>query len=145
MGRKKNMDPDDFWKQYETGLGEKVLSYTLGQYLSGWPEYASPLWGLLIATSGGFRFHHFPHESWIVAISRLSSGGAAPKEKTIFIPRDRIRQAELRIEKSVLKKIFLASSPRFVLRYVDNAGIESEFVAETDSKAFFIVENLQKP
>jgi hypothetical protein len=137
------MDPDDFWKQYEAGLGEKVLSYTLGQYLSGWPEYAPPLWGLLIATSEGFRFHHFPHESWIVAISRLSSGGEAPKEKTIFIPRDRIRRAELRIEKSLLKKIFLASSPRFVLRYVDNAGVESEFVAETDSKASFIVENLQ--
>jgi hypothetical protein len=139
------MDPDDFWKQYEAGLGEKVLSYTLGQYLSGWPEYTSPLWGLLIATSGGFRFHHFPHESWITAISRLTSGGEGPKEKTIFIPRDRIRRAELRVEKSLLKKIFIASSPRFVLRYVDNAGAESEFVAETDSKASFIVENLQNP
>jgi hypothetical protein len=142
MARKKNMDPDDFWKQYEAGVGEKVLSYTLGQYLSGWPEYASPLWGLLIATSGGFRFHHFPHESWIVAISRLSSGGEAPKEKTIFIPRSRILGAELRVEKSLLKKIFIASSPRLVLRYMDNAGAESEFVAETDSKASFIVENL---
>jgi hypothetical protein len=143
MARKKNMDPDDFWKQYEANVGEKVLSYTLGQYLSGWPEYTAPLWGLLIATSGGFRFHHFPHESWIMAISRLSSGSEAPKEKTIFIPRDRILQADLYIEKSLLKKIFLASSPRLVLRYVDNAGAEAEFVAETDSKASLIVENLQ--
>jgi hypothetical protein len=145
MARKKNMDPDDFWKQYEAGVGEKVLSYTLGQYLSGWAEYTSPLWGLLIATSGGFRFHHFPHESWITAISRLSSGGEGPKEKTIFIPRDRILQADLRVEKSLLKKIFLASSPRLVLRYTDNAGAESEFVAETDLKASLIVENLQNP
>jgi hypothetical protein len=143
MAGKKNTSPEIFWKQYEAALGEKVLAYTLGQYLSGWAEYDPPLWGLLIATDGGFRFHHFPHEGWIQVLSRVSTGGDAPTEKTIFIPRDRILQAELRREKSLLKRIFVAGQPRFILRYRDNSGAEVEFVAEADSKASLIVEKLQ--
>ena len=139
----KQIDPEIFWKQYENSLGEKVLAYTLWQYLTGWAEYEMPLWGLLIATDGGFRFHHFPHEGWIQALSRMSTGGEAPPEKTIFIPRDRILQAELRREKSLLKRIFVAGQPRFVLRYRDSGGVEAEFVAEADSKASIIVEKLQ--
>jgi hypothetical protein len=54
--------------------------------VSGWAEFAEPLWGLLIATSGGFRFHHFPHQSWLQTLS----GTAQPKEETLFIPRQAI-------------------------------------------------------
>ena len=145
MAGKKNTNPEEFWKEYEAALGEKVLAYTLGQYLAGWAEYDPPLWGLLIATDGGFRFHHFPHEGWIQALSRLSTGGDAPTEKTIFIPRDRILSAELRREKSLLKRIFIATQPRLVLSYLDSADAEAEFIAEADSKAALIVEKLQKP
>jgi hypothetical protein len=143
MAGNKNTDPEEFWEQYGAALGEKVLAYTLGEYLSGWAEYDPPLWGILIATDRGFRFHHFPHEGWIQSLARHSSGADAPKEKTIFIPRDRILQAELRREKSLWKKIFAAPQPRFVLRYLDSAGAEAEFIAQTDLKASLIVERLQ--
>jgi hypothetical protein len=143
MARKKDTDPQQFWRDYEAALGEKVLSFSLGQYLSGWAEYEPPLWGLLIATDRGFRFHHFPHEGWLQILSRVSSGGEAPKEKTIFIPRERILRAELRRESSLLKRILFASRPRFVVRYKNDEGIEEEFVAEADSTASAIIENLQ--
>ncbi|MDR0387608.1 MAG: hypothetical protein LBH57_06185 [Treponema sp.] len=138
--RKNETDPACFWKEYEKKCGEKVLAYTLGQYLSGWDEFNNPLWGLLIATSGGFRFHHFPHEGWIQALSRLSSGGEAPKEKTLFIPRDSLASVELKVEKSWLKKLFLPRSPLLVVRYGDTGG---ELVMETDQKAWEIVRALE--
>jgi hypothetical protein len=140
----KSADPQEFWKKYEADLGEKVLSFSLGQYLSGWAEYDPPLWGLLIATDRGFRFHHFPQEGWLQFFSRFSSGGEAPSEKTIFIPRERILQAELRRETSLLKRIFFASRPRFVVRYRDDNGDEEEFIAEADSAAAALVEQLLK-
>jgi hypothetical protein len=143
MARKKNTDPQEFWKKYEAGLGEKVLSFSLGQYLSGWAEHDPPLWGLLIATDRGFRFHHFPQEGWLQALSRFSSGGEAPTEKTIFIPREWILRAELRREKSLLKRIFFASRPRLVIRYRDGQGAEEDFVAEADSAAAVLVEKLR--
>lgn len=145
MAGKKSTTSEEFWKQYGAALGEDILSYALGQYLSGWAEYDPPLWGLLIATDRGFRFHHFPHEGWIQALSRLGSGDEGPKEKTIFIPRERILSVELRREKSLLKRILFNSRPCFVLRYADSAGAEAEFIAEADTKASLIVEKLQNP
>jgi hypothetical protein len=142
MAGKKNTDPQEFWKKYEASLGEKVLSFSLGQYLSGWAEHDPPLWGLLIATDRGFRFHHFPQEGWLQFFSRFSSGGEAPSEKTIFIPREWILRAELRRETSLLKRIFLASRPRLVIRYKDDNGAEGEFIAEADSAAAALVEKL---
>jgi hypothetical protein len=138
FGQKKETDPAHFWQEYEGKCGEKVLAYTLGQYLSGWDEFNTPLWGLLIATSGGFRFHHFPHEGWIQALSRISSGGEAPREKTIFIPADRLTSVELKVEKSLWKKILLPRSPLLVVRYGDTG----ELVMETDRKAGEIVRAL---
>jgi hypothetical protein len=143
MARKKGVDPEEFWREYEAALGEKVLSFSLGQYLSGWAEHDPPLWGLLIATDRGFRFHHFPNEGWLQAVTRLSSGGKPPVEKTIFIPRERILLAELRRETSLLKRLFLASRPRLIIRYQDGNGAEEEFVAEADSAAQSIAAKLQ--
>jgi hypothetical protein len=139
---KKQSDPREFWKSYEAQLGEKVLAFALGQYLSGWEEFDSPLWGLLIATDSGFRFHHFPHEGWLQLLSRVSSGNDAPKEKTLFIPRDRILGAELYTEKSLLKRILFSSAPKLKIRYLDTQGGEGELVAETDGKAEEIVQYL---
>jgi hypothetical protein len=143
MAGMKGRDPQEFWKEYEAALGEKALAFSLGQYLSGWAAYDPPLWGLLIATDRGFRFHHFPHEGWLQTLARLSAGGKPPAEKTIFIPRERIVLAELRREKSLLKRIFLPSRPRFVIRYRDDGGAEEEFVAEADSTAAALIEHLR--
>jgi hypothetical protein len=141
MARKKEQSQTEFWADYEKRYGEKVLSFVLGRYLSGWPDYEYPLWGLLIATDKGFRFHHFPHEGWIQALSRVTTGSEAPKEKTIFIPQERIRSVELRLEKSWWKKIVAFRPPTLAIRYCPgeppSPEDESEglLLAETDQTA----------
>jgi hypothetical protein len=128
----------------------------LGRYISGWAEFQDTLWGLLIATSGGFRFHHFPHEGWIQALSRISFGGDSPKEKTLFIPHERILGVDLKLEKSWWKRFLNPSLPRIVIQYrpddaaaLDGAGEESRsggmLVIETDQNAAEIIRNLNKP
>ena len=140
--KKENFDVDKFWKEYEESLGEKVLAKSLGQYLSGWPEYTQPLWGLVIATSGGFRFHHFPHEGWFMAISRITTGGEAPKEKTFFIPKDAISSAELITEKHWWKKILTPSNPTLMIRCNYN-GEEIKVFIETDKSAALVADALR--
>jgi hypothetical protein len=147
--RKQDNDPAKFWQDYEERYGEKVLSYALGRYITGWNEYDGPFWGLLIATGGGFRIHHFPHEGWLQALSRATSGGEPPKEKTIFIPRDRILQVEFRVEKSWWRRALFAHPPLLVIRYRDAEGADlnpagggTELIAETEHRAKEIVQHL---
>jgi hypothetical protein len=98
----KQKTPDDFWRKYEEQTGEKVLARALGRYISGWEEFDSrgwnSIWGLIISTSGGFRFHHFPQTNWLAALANFSNDDA-PKEKTFFIPREQIICAKLIEEK----------------------------------------------
>jgi hypothetical protein len=137
FNRGNNQDPEKFWREYGERYGETVLVFGLCRYISGWAEFQDNLWGLAIATSGGFRFHHFPHESWIQAISRTGFGGDAPTEKTLFIPYERILGTELRIEKSWWKRLLNPSLPHLTIRY-RLEGPESDedtLVIEADQKA----------
>jgi len=106
---------EKFWRDYEEETGETVQARVLGKYISGWDDFPQPLWGLVIATSGGFRFHHFPERSWIMSVPVLSSG-RAPEEKKIFIPRQAIISAELAVEKRWWKRILGYSGPVLLVR-----------------------------
>jgi hypothetical protein len=142
MDHKNFQDPADFWREYGEKLGEKVLAYSLGRLVSGWDEFTLPLWGLLIATGGGFRFHHFPQKNWLLDIIRAGRGGEAAEEKIIFIPKEKIISSEFRTEKSVLKRLFLTVPPRLVIRYTAPGGGEGELTAETDNKAEAVAKEL---
>jgi hypothetical protein len=139
---RKDKDPDDFWREYEEKTGEKIIARGMGQYVSGWDEFSGikgySLWGLIIATSGGFRFHHFPQANWMSALS--GSGGEPPKEKTIFIPREKIISASLSKETKWYKKIFSYSPPRLLIRYIDSNGTEKNLLFYADYKSEGIAE-----
>ncbi|AEF80778.1 hypothetical protein [Leadbettera azotonutricia] len=142
MAPNRNQSPEEFWLEYEKQIGEKVLAFSLGQYVSGWADEDSPFWGLLIATAGGFRFHHFPNENWISAAVRITRGGDGPKEVAMFIPKEKIVSVEIKAEKSFLKRLFFSRPPRLVIHYANDNGEEAVFVAEGDEKVRTIAEKL---
>ena len=133
--KKKEKESGVFWREYEEKTGEKVLARGLGQYISGWEEFDSrgwtSIWGLVIASSGGFRFHHFAQQSWFEALSQFT-GREAPKEKTIFIPKEKIISARLDIESKWWKKIFNSRAPRLLIQYRDEAENERSLLLEAD-------------
>ena len=135
MFGKKEKNPDTFWQEYEEQTGEKVLSRSLGRYISGWEEFDSKrlnnIWGLIIATSGGFRFHHFPQQSWLMIFTQFSSR-EAPKEKTIFIPKEDLISAKIFKESAWWKKIFAQKPPLLTLVYRDATGNEKQLLLEVD-------------
>jgi hypothetical protein len=127
--------PTDFWRDYEAETGDAVLAVALGQYLRGWAEYPWPLWGLLIATDSGFRFHHFPNEGWIGAMARTARGADSPKEKTIYIPKASIISVGYTAEKSWWKRLFSAHQPVLRICYLNVDGAECELFAEAAKDA----------
>ncbi|MDR1586668.1 MAG: hypothetical protein LBS57_04350 [Treponema sp.] len=148
MGNKQNKSVDDFWREYEEKIGEKVLAKSLGQYLSGWDEFDSagwrPLWGLVIAAEGGFRFHHFPQASWLDLLKNFGPGKETPREKTFFIPGDRILSAELRRETRWWKRILGSSMPVLVINYRNKTEGKGELFVQIEYKTEGIVESLTR-
>ena len=134
--RKNERTADDFWREYEEKTGEKVLARSLGQYFSGWAEFNTlqNIWGLVIFTSGGFRFHHFPQQSWLNSIFR-SGSSEGPKEKTIFIPNEKIKNFRLIEETKWWKKIFSSIWQQLIIRYEDESGVEQQLFMEADFKS----------
>lgn len=79
-------DVESYWKEVGEKLGEPVVAYTLGRYLSGEDE-VGPLWGILFVTDTRFFFRHFPQESWFTSL--LGSKRNASKKVHIEIPLER--------------------------------------------------------
>jgi len=146
MPAKRNQKtPEDFWREYEEQTGEKVLARGLGRYVSGWEEFDSKewtsIWGLIIATSGGFRFHHFPQTSWLNALSNLGNNDA-PKEKTFFIPKEKIISAKLIEETTWWRKIFRSFPPQLLIDYRDGAENTKQVSLEVEFKHENLAESL---
>ena len=145
---KMQKSPEDFWREYEEKTGEKILARSLGRYISGWDEFgdvaANPLWGLIISTSGGFRFHHFPQSNWFSSITRFGSGDDPPEEKTIFIESANISSSVLQKETKWYRKIFAPVSPRLKIRYRDSDGAEKELIFLAEYKSDGFAESLKR-
>jgi len=135
LSKKADTSTDEFWREYEEKTGEKVEARGLGKYISGWDEFDQKkwngIWGLIVTTSGGFRFHNFPQNSWIDAFTHFTAK-ESPKEKLIFIPEEKIKSSEVIKEKKLWKKIFLPSPPYLVIKYLDEAGSERKLIFETE-------------
>jgi len=122
-------DPAVFWRDYEAKIGEKILRYDFGHYRSGWDEFTSDLWGLVIISEGGFRFHHFPHESWFGSLTR-GGGEVTQTEKTLHIPKSSFVSIELKQEKSLLRRIFTPIMPQMLLNYRKVDGTDGVLICE---------------
>ena len=135
LTKKTDKSTEQFWREYEEKTGEKVLTRSLGKYISGWDEFDqkkwSGIWGLIITTSGGFRFHNFPQNSWIDAFTQFAAK-EPPKERTIFIPQEKIISSELLIEKKWWKKFLMPSPPYLVIIYSDDTGNERKLIFENN-------------
>lgn len=146
--KKSTQDAGDFWREYEEKTGEKVLARSLGQYISGWEEFdkygESPLWGLVIVSAGGFRFHHFFQQNWLSAMFRAGNADREPQEKTFFIPREQIISAELREETKWWKKFLSPALPELLIHYRAPDGAELKLRIQIEQKAEGLVENLSR-
>jgi hypothetical protein len=134
FGRKKSdADPDSFWQEYEEKTGEKVLARSLGQYISGLEEFDNKgwksIWGLLIATSGGFRFHHFPQHHWMDTFSRNRK---SQEDKIFFLPREQIISVQLIKETNWLKRIFSSPAPQLIVKYRSEGDVKKRLLLEAD-------------
>jgi hypothetical protein len=122
-------------REYAERFNEDILELALGRYTGGWQEFAPPLWGLVIVTDKGFRFHHFPHQSWLDAAVRATGRGTEPREKLIFIPKDRLVGFTFFEEKSWWRKLLIYTPPIMAVTFRDSQGTEADLRVEIESQS----------
>ena len=135
MGKKQGKDPEDFWREYEEKINEKVLAHGLGRYISGWEKFDrlgwNNLWGLLIVSQGGFRFHHFPQQNWFdMMFTRGDTEGSG--EKILFIPKEEIIHAETREETRWWAKILSSNPPLLIIHCRGETGDKKQVFLEAE-------------
>jgi len=134
--KKDEKSPDKFWREYEEKTGEKILARGLGKYVSGWNEFDenkwNGIWGLVIKTSGGFRFHHFPQNSIFDALTQFAVNDRdSPQEKTIFLPQEKIISQKIIKEEKWWKRLFSKSAPQLIINYRDETQ-EKKLIFEAE-------------
>jgi len=143
--RKEDKEMEDFWREYEEKIGEKVLARCLGRYVSGWAEFDSKnwknVWGLIIASESGFRFHHYPQQHWMDMFQRSRQ---APKEKIFLILKEQIISAELIKEPNWFLRLFKSPAPQLIVIYRDDEGEEKKLLLEADLIHGDLIESLNK-
>ena len=77
-------DVESHWRKVGENLGEPVVGYTLGKYISG-GSATGPLWGVLYMTETRFFFHHYPQENWFLSLMSSQKGGAGGGSEDIQI------------------------------------------------------------
>ena len=117
---------DEYWQRMGEELGEPILAYVLGRYVSGF-EQDGPLWGLLYFTSSRLFFRHFGQTNWFSGL--LQSGGSSDsrsREVTLEVPLERFLSLVAPPKPNLLARIFGGNEENF--RLVSNRPDVSEFV-----------------
>ena len=145
--RKEDRSPDEFWREYEEKFSEKVLIRGLGRYISGYEEFDSKewnnLWGLIVFSTGGFRFHHFPQQNWLKALT-IRGDTEGSKEKIIFIPNEKIISADIMEETRWWVKVFSSVPPLLTIHFRDEAENEKTLRLETEIGSKEMAEKLKE-
>jgi len=136
--KKDEKSSETFWREYEEKTCEKVLARGLGKYISGWDEFDEKqwngIWGLIINTSGGFRFHHFPQNNIFDVLTKFADNASEPpKEKTLFLAQEKIISQKIIKEEKWWKRFFSHSVPQLIINYKNEPnGIEKKLVFEAE-------------
>jgi hypothetical protein len=65
-----DLSVEEFWRNYEREIGEKVLSRTMAQRFVSAKDRGD--WGLLVLSSSALRFRKTPSENWFSSLFRAS-------------------------------------------------------------------------
>ncbi|HUX14423.1 MAG TPA: hypothetical protein VMW87_15450 [Spirochaetia bacterium] len=144
LRKSKGPTPEEFWGEVERERGEKVLKYSLAQYLGGMEELGAPRWGLIYVTESSLCFRTFPQRNWFSSI--LGGGGGAPgrdDEIEFCIVRTEITEARFRKTTSILKKIFAPEPPIIEIDCVDEYHRQTTIRLQIDPGAKEFADLLQ--
>ena len=83
------IDVEQYWRNKEAALGEKIIAKFNCKYLGGYPDIAGPLSGLIFFSESTFCFQSFFSPGFLASIVRFSSQLKAEEEQFFCQPLEK--------------------------------------------------------
>jgi hypothetical protein len=133
------IDVAAFWQAIEKQLGEPVLEKAFGQYVSGWPEWDLPCWGIFFLTPSALHFRHFKQENWFASMLTSAGRRKADDEREFRISRSDIADIARKPSPEGLLRFLFTPDPKAVLtiRPADTGERKLAVRIEQNPEAFF--------
>ena len=142
FGNKESMDAEEFWRNREEELGEKVLGKTLGRVIV--ENDPVPLWGLFYTTSKAIYFQTFRSENWLSLLFSGGKGSNRTKDETIEIPEKSITNLSLRPRKGGFLRL-MRQPPLVELTWTNPiTGDNQEMIFEMEGNAAAFIATLPR-
>ncbi|MCX8012787.1 MAG: hypothetical protein N3A02_00675 [Rectinema sp.] len=124
-------ETEAFWAQFESEIGEKIVSRTMGQHFREKRDQGE--WGLLVLTETTLRFRPTPGENWFDSLFRMATPKVPrkPLDDTV-IPLSAIRSLILP-RKRFFDLLFSPPYLMFTLVY-EAGGMEHSILLGADAK-----------
>jgi len=137
-------DVEKFWSETEERLGERVLVYSLGQYVSGYGDVRPGTWGLFFVSESSLHFQTFHSENWFSSLLRSrKKSQPSESEMEFHLPLSSLREVEVTRRKSWFRRLFAPEPPMIHAAFELPTGHKGELQFAMDLKIKEFVEGLK--
>ena len=110
------IDVEQYWRNKEAALGEKIIAKFNCKYLGGYPDIAGPLSGLIFFGESIFCFQSFFSPGFLASIVRFGSQLKAEEEQFFCQPLEKATFEFERPNHNLWNKLFAPPEEIFVAR-----------------------------
>jgi len=113
------IDVEQYWRDKEAALGEKVIAKFNCKYVGGYPDIAGPLSGLIFFSETTFCFQSFFSPGFLDSIVRFGNRLTAREEQFFCQALKNLAFGFEPADKNLWNKLFAPPEQRFVIRIAD--------------------------
>jgi hypothetical protein len=109
------IDVEQYWRNKEAALGEKIIAKFNCKYLGGFPDIAGPLSGLIFFSESTFCFQSFFSPGFLASIVRFGSQIKAEEEQFFCEPLEKATFEFEQPSNNLWNKLFAPPEEIFVI------------------------------
>jgi len=110
------IDVEQYWRNKEAALGEKIIAKSNCKYLGGFPDIAGPLSGLIFFSESVFCFQSFFSPGFLASIFRFGDPLKAEEEQFFCQPLEKVTFEFEQPNNNLWNKLFAPPEQNFAIR-----------------------------
>jgi hypothetical protein len=143
------IDVEQYWRNKEAALGEKIIAKFNGKYLGGYPNIAGPLSGLIFFSESIFCFQSFFCPGFLASLVRFNAPIKAEEEQFFCSPLENLTFEFEQSKNNLWNILFAPPEQIFLMRFAKEenqtgaAVCRFKILRHDDKSVARVLENLK--